>query len=131
MTKLIELCKRNASLEEIKQDLENNKHIPDYINHTDNNGNTALICAAIDGYIEQKIVFSDPLYNNGYVRKDIVYGNLISHNNINGRIDLIKLFINHEADIHIKNKAGEDAISHARRNNHTEIENEILKRKSQ
>lgn len=119
MSKLIDLIYDNASIEEIKADLYDNRHNKDYVNVVDIFGRNALIYACYNGNIGAVKLLLEANADVNIV--NIYGGNAFIHACMNGKTEVVKLLLEANADVNIVDVYGRTPLKVAEEYGHTEI----------
>ena len=130
-TKLYVAAKNNK-IEEAKKMIEraNNLNIAsELVNKGNNDGETPLFQTSFILLYYGYLQMAELLLNNGAeVDKANIYGvtPLILASAL-GRLEVVNLLIEHQADVHLKNDDGKTALHYARREGYTAIEKALRK----
>jgi ankyrin repeat protein len=121
MSKLINLIYDNASIEEIKADLYDNRHNKDYVNVVDIFGRNALIYGCKNGkteVVKLKLLLEAGADVNIVDAYDM---NAFMHACMKGNTESVKLLLAEDADVNVVDVYGRTPLKIAEEYGHTEI----------
>ena len=116
---------------EILSSIDASTAIPNIVNATDEYGRSALYWACMKGNLTNvnRLLQSSADLDQQTNDKHLYAGSTpLNRSCYEGHLDIVKVLIKGGADVSIKEEDGKDALTNAKRMNHTEIVNFLIKR---